>query len=150
MIGGPRFGSLILATPVVGNLAGVRVHPKFIRVVVVIHFGRAVHDDRLVFTDTLEAVINIIGNLKEHLIMITHKKLVDFSVGGGGLATVVKDNLHHPAYYHKMVDLLLMIMPSFYHSRIGCGQINLSKLNKHRIIGSQHLHEATSLVGYHS
>ena len=82
--------------------------------------------------------------------MVTDKKLVDFTVGGRVLASVVQDDLHHAAYYDKMVDLLLMIMPSFYHSRIGCGQINLSKLNKHRIIGSQHLHEATSLVGYHS
>ena len=100
--------------------------------------------------DALESVINIIWNLKEHLIMVTDKKLVDFTVGGRVLASVVQDDLHHAAYYDKMVDLLLMIMPSFYYPRIGRGQINLPKFDKHRLIGSQHFHEATSLIGYHS
>lgn len=143
-------GSSILATPVVGNFMGVRIHSKFIRVVVRIHFGSTVHHDGFMLADALESVINIIGNLKQHLIMVTDKKLVDFTVGGRVLASVVKDDLHHTAHYDKMVDLLLMIMPSFYYPRIGRGQINLPKFDKHRLIGSQHFHEATSLIGYHS
>src|SRR4051794_3774071 len=57
----------ILAPPVVGNFIVVGIYPEFIGILVIISLRRAVHHERLLLANAFEAVIDQIGDLKNHL-----------------------------------------------------------------------------------
>jgi len=119
----------------------MRVYIYLVGVVIIISLSRAVDHDCLGLANALPAMEYIIGNLHQHQVMDTYKKLVYLPLGRGALTGVVENQFQHPADTDYVIYLLPMEVPPFDHPRISGGAIDLPEFDeKILIIASEKLH----------
>src|SRR5258706_4772129 len=126
----------------------MRIHPVFIRVLIVVAFCGVVHDDRFVVAYAFEAVIDVVGDFDEEGGVVAYDEFVDHAVGGGVFAAVVEDDFHLASYADEMVGLFVVVVPGFDHAGVGGGHVDLAELDVVAlfVVGAEHFHQPAALV----
>ena len=124
------------------------MHSEFIGIRIIVCLCGSVDHHGFFLRNAFESVIHVGRNMNQNRIMFASKELVYLTVCRRIRSAVIKNNFHHAFYNGHIVILLLMIMPSFYNSRVGGRHIHLAELLKHLIINAQDLHQSAPLVRY--
>ena len=124
------FSLSVLSLPAIGNIVFMGVYLELIWLLVIENIGGTVDADGFLLAYTLETMKHEIRDLNQHRVVFDQEEFVYFTFGRGIISIIIQNQLDHSFDHCKIVYLLFMIMPSLYHTWIGCGHIDLPEFDK--------------------